>query len=200
MVNYNNGKIYKIEPICDHLLGEIYIGSTTKEYLSQRMVDQRGSYNKWKRGIGNCMRSFHLFDKYGIDNCSIELIENVNANSKDELLAREGFHIRNTECVNKLIMGRTSKEYKKVYYEANKEEVLQSQKKYYEVNKEYINERNKIYYETNREQILQTQKEFYKTNNEQFLQRQKEYRDKNRDAINQRERERRKLKKATADV
>ena len=33
MVNYSNGKIYKIEPIIDHDEGDIYIGSTTKKYL-----------------------------------------------------------------------------------------------------------------------------------------------------------------------
>ena len=32
MVNYNNGKIYKIEPIVDHDEGDIYFGSTTKQY------------------------------------------------------------------------------------------------------------------------------------------------------------------------
>ena len=25
MINYNNGKIYKIEPVCDHDEGDIYI-------------------------------------------------------------------------------------------------------------------------------------------------------------------------------
>jgi len=37
MVNYQNGKIYFIEPICEHEENERYIGSTTKQYLSQRM-------------------------------------------------------------------------------------------------------------------------------------------------------------------
>ena len=41
MVNYNNGKIYKIEPIVDHDEGDIYIGSTTKQYLSMRMDKHR---------------------------------------------------------------------------------------------------------------------------------------------------------------
>ena len=35
MVNYNNGKIYKIEPVNGEE-GDIYIGSTTKEYLSSQ--------------------------------------------------------------------------------------------------------------------------------------------------------------------
>ena len=43
MVNYGNSKIYKIwSPNGDN----IYIGSTTKKYLSQRMVEHRCDYNK----------------------------------------------------------------------------------------------------------------------------------------------------------
>jgi hypothetical protein len=41
MVNYGNGKIYKIE---SHLGDKIYIGSTTKQYLSQRMDKHRSEY------------------------------------------------------------------------------------------------------------------------------------------------------------
>ena len=44
--DYSKGKIYKIEPICDHDEGDIYIGSTTKEYLSQRMTLHRNDYKK----------------------------------------------------------------------------------------------------------------------------------------------------------
>ena len=36
MVDYSKGKIYCIEPISEHDEGEIYIGSTTKHYLSDR--------------------------------------------------------------------------------------------------------------------------------------------------------------------
>ena len=38
MTNYNNGKIYMIEPICEYEVGDIYIGSTTKQYLSQHFT------------------------------------------------------------------------------------------------------------------------------------------------------------------
>ena len=41
MVNYSNGKIYKIESDLGDL---IYIGSTTKYYLSQRMERHRFDY------------------------------------------------------------------------------------------------------------------------------------------------------------
>ena len=63
-INYKNGKIYKIEPVNGEE-GEIYIGSTTKEYLSQRMTAHRGDYGKWKNGKHGKIMSFDLFEKYG---------------------------------------------------------------------------------------------------------------------------------------
>jgi hypothetical protein len=84
MVNYLNGKIYKIEPNCEHEEHEIYIGSTTKKYLSQRMDKHRSDYKRWKIRKAKKIMSYDLFDKYGIENCCILLIESVNANSKDE--------------------------------------------------------------------------------------------------------------------
>jgi hypothetical protein len=48
MVKYGNSKVYEIEPICDHDEDEVYIGSTTKVYLSDRMVKHRSDYKRWK--------------------------------------------------------------------------------------------------------------------------------------------------------
>ena len=93
--DYSKGKIYKIEPICDHDEGDIYIGSTTKEYLSQRMTTHKADYNRWKLGLRNNVSSFALFKKYGIENCRIILIESVNASSFDELNKVEAMHIKN---------------------------------------------------------------------------------------------------------
>ena len=69
MVNYGNGKIYKIEPICDHDDGDVYIGSTTKQYLSQRMDTHRTGYKSWRIGKHGKTSSYILFEKYGIENC-----------------------------------------------------------------------------------------------------------------------------------
>jgi ribosome-interacting GTPase 1 len=123
MVNYSNGKIYKIEPIVEHPEEDIYIGSTTKQYLSQRMDEHRGSYKKWKYGkLGKTM-VFDIFDKYGVENCRILLLESVNANSKDELIAREGHYIRTLKCVNKKIEGITKKEQKQLYYQKHYDKI-----------------------------------------------------------------------------
>ena len=51
MVNYTNGKVYKIEPTVEMLdEGDIYIGSSAKEYFSQRMETHRQKYRQWKKG------------------------------------------------------------------------------------------------------------------------------------------------------
>ena len=39
MIDYSRGKLYKIEPICEHPEGDIYIGSTTKKTLAERMAN-----------------------------------------------------------------------------------------------------------------------------------------------------------------
>ena len=104
MVNYANGKIYMICPIVEHEEGEVYIGSTTKHYLSDRMFNHRLMYNRYKAGKHHSKYSvFDLFDKYGVVNCNIILVEEVNANSKAELFSREAHYIRVTKCVNKCI-------------------------------------------------------------------------------------------------
>lgn len=150
MVNYNNGKIYKIEPIVEHDEGEIYIGSTTKQYLSQRMDSHRLNYRKYVKSNGNPITCFtKIFDKYGIENCQIILLENVNATSRDELTAREAFYIKSMKCVNKYVPLRTRKEYvtetdyNKKYYEKNKNDILEKNKEYRLKNKEILAEKEK---------------------------------------------------------
>ena len=129
------GKIYKIEAI-NGVDEDIYIGSTTKKLLSQRMATHRQNYKNWKLDkTGKCM-SFDLFDKYGVENCKITLLENVNANSKDELHSREAFYIRTTSCVNKFIPLRTDEEWR----EDNKETLKEKRKEYNENNKDHIAE------------------------------------------------------------
>lgn len=112
MVNYSNGKIYKIEPIIEHDENDIFIGSTTKQYLSQRMENHRSSYKSFKNQNKNKLDCslYTIFDKYGVENCRITLIEKVNVQTKDELLAKENYYIQNNKCINKLIPAKTKKE------------------------------------------------------------------------------------------
>ena len=156
MINYNNGKIYKIEPICEHDECEIYIGSTTKT-LNKRFSYHKNDYIQFKNGKSAFTTSYKLFDKYGIENCNIILLEIVNCNSKDELFARESHYIRTLKCVNKITIGRTSKEYRennkekiKTYRLENKEKIKEKTKQYYEKNKEKISDKHNLYHQKKR--------------------------------------------------
>ena len=161
MVNYVNGKIYKIEST---LGDKIYIGSTTKAQLSMRMSKHRSQYNSWKAGKDCNMTSFQIFEEYGLENCKIVLLENCPCETKDQLSAREAHYIKTLTCVNKNIPLRTHKEYrednrevrlvkKKKYYEANKEVILEKSKEYHKANKEAISAYKKKWSEANRDKI-----------------------------------------------
>ncbi len=151
--DYSKGKIYKIQPIYQHEEGDIYIGSTCKHYLSHRMAGHRYNYRCWKKGIFTKVQSFELFDKYGIENCEIVLLESVIAKSKDELLAREKHYIKSLNCVNKYIPGRNATE----YYQDNREKVAVYKKNYYEDNIEILTAYKKKYRQDNKEKIHQHQ-------------------------------------------
>ena len=155
MPDFKLAKIYKIIPLNQDHESDIYIGSTCKPRLSQRLTKHRGNYKQWKKGNGSHIRSYDIFDKYGVENCNIFLIEDFPCETKDQLMKKEGYYIKNIPCVNKVIAGRTIKEGQKVYYENNKEAICNWQKQYYEDNKESKKENQKQYYENNKK-YLQT--------------------------------------------
>lgn len=149
MVNYKNGKIYKV--VCN---GLTYFGSTCKERLSNRFSSHKSSYNKWvfenKPRIKYCT-IFNLFEE---GNPEIILCELFPCESKDELFARERYYIENNECVNRNKPGRTDEEreierrkdperkrYMKEFNqkEIQKEKAVERARKYYQRNKEKIN-------------------------------------------------------------
>jgi hypothetical protein len=128
MVNYAEGKIYKI---VNNIDDKCYVGSTTKKYLSQRMDKHRSDYRRFlNKKEYKETRSFRLFDEYGVDNCSIILLEKVNASCKEELIVRERHWIEKSNCVNMVIPGRTIQEYNKLYRETHKDEIRERKKNY----------------------------------------------------------------------
>ena len=105
---YEKGKIYMITDVA---YNERYYGSTI-EPLNKRMIHHKHRYVNQNSGKETCLRSANaLFNKYGYENCKIELVENYPCSSKEELRKREGLHIRKNQCVNKYIAGRTQDEY-----------------------------------------------------------------------------------------
>ena len=124
---YKKSYIYKI---VDKGYNECYYGSTITR-LSQRLSGHKSLYNKYKDGKAQFLTSFILFDKYGIDNCKIELVENYSCNSKTELNRREGYWIENNNCVNKIFNyeNRNKDEEKKFYDDTQKERMKKAYEK-----------------------------------------------------------------------
>jgi hypothetical protein len=142
MVNYQEGKIYKI--ICNQI-DKVYIGSTCAKYLSYRMTHHRASYKKWSND-NNSIRYITSFKLLEDPDAKIILIEQFPCNSKDELRAREQYWIEKygNKCVNKqaAYTGKTQQEYKhdwgKIYREKNKEKIKKQDREYRELNKERL--------------------------------------------------------------
>jgi len=160
MPDYQNGKIYKIEALNSED-GDIYIGSTTKNTLAERMTRHRSHYKGWKKGEKNNLSCFKIFDKYGIENCFIYLIESFPCNSKDELNAREGHYIKTLTCVNRCIAGQTRKEYRKIHMP----HLLQKQRENYD---DEAKAKKKAYVEAHKEEIALKKKEFTEKNHEKI--------------------------------
>lgn len=149
MVNYQQGKIYKI--VCN-ITGNIYVGSTCKPKLSQRLSQHRASNKQYtnQKTTSYCT-SFQILDNGNYD---IILLENYPCETKDELTARERFHIESHDCVNKYIPGRTKAE----YYDDNREHITKYMAEYRVNNRETIAEYNAEYYVNNRDNIINRQK------------------------------------------
>ncbi len=177
--NYGNGKVHKIEPITDHEEGEVYVGSTTKKYLSQRMDKHRSGYKAWQNGSISKVMVYDLFAKYGIDNCQMILIENFPCESNDELRARETHFVKTIACINKHIPKRSKAEYRKdninyitsqkhQYYMNNKETIALKGKQYRDENKEVLIGNSVIYRAKTKEQ-KQDYDRIYRSKQEHIL-------------------------------
>ena len=142
MPDYQNGKIYTIRCRTDDT--KIYVGSTTTT-LCKRLTEHRHA-SKYERNIKMWYKDIEDWGDW-----YIELYEDCPCENKEQLLKREGEIIRQIGNLNKDIAGRTSKEYKKEFYDNHKEEILEVNKKWMEDNKEYRKEYKKAYREANKE-------------------------------------------------
>jgi hypothetical protein len=144
------------------------------------MQKHKSGYKSWKNGNLKYVTSFSIFDKYGVDNCVIILMENCPCNTIDELHSREAFHIKSMKCVNKHIPLRTKKEYN----EDNKENIKKNKERYWQENREYFCELQRQYYkdnidyfhkynEDNKEIISKKAKQNYDENREKILEKMK---------------------------
>jgi hypothetical protein len=177
MVNYQDGKIYKI--VCNET-GLIYIGSTAQKTLAQRLTGHVRDYKTYLNGKTNYVTSYQILKE---GNYEIILIKDFPCESKDKLHAEERKFIEEFDCVNKYIPTRTHKEYCKKYYENNIAKAKEYQKKYREENKDKIKEQQNKYYEANIDKIKEKHKNYYEANTDEIIEKKKKYREANIDKI-----------------
>lgn len=146
---YNKSKIYTIT--CND--GYVYVGSTIKT-LNTRFKEH--IYDK------DCSMYKYIAKNYDGDwsKSKIELYENYECKSKKELERREGEIIRLIGTINKVIAGRTYKE----WYKDNNKQILLKHRIYYQNNIEKINK----YYEENKEKISEYHKQYREDNIEKI--------------------------------
>lgn len=167
---------YKIYKIVGY--GLTYYGST-KVDLKSRKSKHLYDTKKYLSGKGKYVSSCEII-KQG-DDWDIKLVEdNIN---KDELLHKEGVYMKNNECVNKRIAGRTKKE----FYQENKEEMRKKFKEFYQKNKEEIRRKYKEFYQENKDEINEKRRIKMASieNKEKKALQDKKYREKNKDKLKQ---------------
>jgi hypothetical protein len=172
MSDYSQGKIYKIiSSECDL----VYYGSTV-DPLNVRLIKHKSSYKCYLEGKKNYITSFEIIHK---GNYEIVLVENYPCNSKEELRLREGEYIKNNECVNKFIPGRTTKE----YHEANKEKIREYNKKYRVEHNDELREYNKKYRVEHNDELREYNKKYRVEHNDELREQHKQYREANKEKI-----------------
>jgi hypothetical protein len=145
MNRYQNSKIYKIY---SDLGDKVYIGCTTKQYLSQRMAKHKYDYTYYKKKREDkgfaFVYSYLLFDEYGVDNCKIELLEAFPCNSIDEIRKREAHYIQTIPNIN------NHHNWTPERIEENKQTEKKQAKEFYEKNKTELNKKSIDYYHKNK--------------------------------------------------
>lgn len=168
-IDYSKGKIYSIR---SYQTDMVYIGSTCSP-LHKRLYEHKKDYERYIEGKRRNITSFQIIV---FEDVYIELLEEYPCENKQQLCKREGELIRETHnCINKVIQGRTQKE----WYKDNKEVIYEKQKKYVEANKDNISQRRKIYYIDNKEKF----KQYHENNKEQIKEQRKRYRENNKEVI-----------------
>lgn len=161
---YVNSKIYKI--ISD-FTDKIYIGSTIG-LLHERLSSHRKSLKSYLEQKTSYYSSYELLNQF--EDCQIILIESYPCNSKEELRARERYHIeQNREiCVNMKLQEKARlwraknierfKEWEQKYRTDYLEERKAYEKEYREAHREQLNDSHRQYYNENREKLLAQKK------------------------------------------
>ena len=117
---YSVGRVYAIK---SHNSDKVYIGSTTKT-LDERLDGHIQKYGQYLKGKVKHITSFDVLKD---EKVYIELVEEYEQLTRSDLFKHEGEYIKKLECVNKVVAGRTMKEYN----EDNHEKIQNLHHEYY---------------------------------------------------------------------
>lgn len=166
MVHYPTEiKFYKIYSDQEPTL--VYVGSTSKRLLCQRMGQHR---EDMKRGKG--CASVKVLSKYPDAKIELLLVP-IICNDLDERNRFERLLTKSEGGYNIQVQGRTKKEYNdewnannKEYYQKyrdiNREHYKAQKDEYYKENKEYFKDAHKKYYDTNADAIRAQKRQYAK--------------------------------------
>ena len=149
-INYKKVIIYKL--VCNDLsIKDLYVGHTT-DFTNRKRCHKSNCLNVNYKGYNYKVYKM-IREKGGWYNWSMIAIEKYPCNDDLEARARERHWYEvlnanmNTRCPTLNL--QQNEQYKKVYYDQNKDQIKESRKEYYVQNKDKINEKHKVY----REQI-----------------------------------------------
>ena len=186
---YNNSMIYTIRsPHTD----KFYIGSTTQK-LCKRFANHKSDYDAYVNNKKNYITSFKIIE---LGDSYIELLEQINCDTKTQLEMREGelIRIHKDLCINKMIAGRTHTQYRnehigeaKQYRIDNAKKIKENMKQYRLDNFDKLKEQKKEYIlkNNNMDKMKQYEKQYRLDNAEQIKQRKKQYNRDNAERIKQ---------------
>ena len=143
--------LYKIYKITCLETGEAYYGKTCRT-MKERMKDHKKQSN-------DCT-SKQIIDRGNYKTEELEKCE------EEQSLERESYYIKNFDCINRTVPGRSKTE----YYFDNKERMNELGKKWYHNNKDECKKRFIEYREKNKEHCNQMSREWYYNNNEKVKQ------------------------------
>jgi len=114
-ITLKTGTVYKIYSTLNP--NEIYIGSTIQKPHTRFL----GHKSHYKNGRNISVKI--IFDKYGVDTCIIEIIEQKQINESSEIMKLEQIHIEQNNCINKRAAYMSRKDTTKLYRERNHDEI-----------------------------------------------------------------------------
>jgi hypothetical protein len=156
--------IYEIRPI-DKTNNFSYIGSTSN-FIKRKSSHKTDCYNE-KRKKYMCKLYVFIRDNNGWENFEMVPLDEISCDTKLQARIREQEWIISKQTISSLnsikayISNKEKKEndaeYKEVYYNMNKEYILDKNKQYYDANRDVILKQRKEYYHLNKETILNKQ-------------------------------------------